>query len=304
MRIEREDVLQGSLGDCGFIAAILSLVGLGMQMELQSALIRSGNTLEARFRFPVQQLSFANSDPGWTYRVDVVKIDDTLPRSTLSEQELRDSGCQLYMAARPGFAFPHALFVPLLEKAWAKYTDAHPDILRSEETRNANGVGYLGIVATDPSLALQALTGLQATEIRRMKNGLDQAFARAIVVCLISGRPCVLQTPVAGKVNGLGRRTPEGVSVNTNTVFTTQFDVTEKATGRAITFVGNHAYGLDVEKSDFAGKSLEEAEVVVINPWGFNCNTKGEFVNDANLRIRLSTLALVMTAVWTVQTPG
>ncbi|KAF2821078.1 hypothetical protein CC86DRAFT_108347 [Ophiobolus disseminans] len=314
-RIEREDARQGPIGDCGFIAAIIALISTGRQLDLTRAITRVGNSLEVRFKFPVEALFFANKSPLFSTRTDVVKIDDKLPSSTLSSEEQSNKGCGGYLAAYPGLgpsiipARP-VLYVPLLEKAWSKYTDAHPEELRSSLAKENNALGYPGIEGTSPALVMQALTGLQAQSFTRLEPGFDSAFGVRVLLCLLFARPCVLGTPNADTLAGLGvKKEPGPAIVNQGGIIGTNKDrafytIIEAETARVLTLVGQHAYALDYENSDIPdgkNKTLENAEVTIINPWQQNANFRDVISEGGSIRMKLKTLIFIMDTVYFVQ---
>lgn len=313
-RIEREDARQGPLGNCGFLAAIIALIGIGRQSDLQRAIIQVGNTLEVRFKYPVEALFFANNSPQFTTRTDLVKIDDKLPATNLSSADRVVKGCDAYLGAYPGTGLPviparPVLYVPLLEKAWAKYTDAYPAKLRPQGSK---AIGYPGIEGTSAALVMQALTGLQAQTYSRTKEGFDINFAIRILLCIVASRPCVFGTPNATTLAGLGvKKEPGPAIINEAGIIATNqdedlYDVLEDGTRRVLTFVGEHAYALDFENSDAIDgtvKTFENAEVTIINPWQKNYNFRLESSKEGSIRLKLKTLAFIMETVYWVQEP-
>lgn len=313
-RLDRDDVRQGPLGNCGFIAALLAMICSGREEQLKSTIMRVGKTLEVRFRSPVKDPRLPSA-PLRAYRTDVFEMDDTIPFCTLSEKERQEKNCWKFLAAYPGEgpgatpadASRAVMFVPLLEKAWAIYTDANPDLLRPQLKDDPTLVGYPGLEGSLAHLALQSLTGLEGGSARRSRIGFDHVVGGLLNGCIAKPCPIVLGTPNAEDLDLVGVKTDKDAvieneigTIATNKNDRAYFDVAEKDTGRVFTLVGTHAYAIDNANSQVAGDNvtLDDAEVTIINPWGANPDASGRVVLPASLQIRLKTLAFVMDSVF------
>ncbi|KAK0740060.1 hypothetical protein B0T18DRAFT_490836 [Schizothecium vesticola] len=313
-RIDREDVIQGPLGDCGFIAAILAMICSGREDQLKAIITRVGSELEVRFRSPIKDPSTPSSSKISAYRTDLFVMDDAIP--FLSDDQLQTQGCWKFLAAYPGNgpgATPNdttrpVMFVPLLEKAWAIYANANPALLHPDNLQNPSLVGYPGIAGTSQHVALQAMTGLDG-EVRFRSGPGAGIIGNIIRLCLVRNCPMSVGTVRnatelldLGPKDANGNITTEIGIISTNPTLHPNgmkylIDVTEKDTGRTITLVHSHAYAVDNENSN-------DVEVVLINPWGKNPDRKGDTSLGGSLRIRLDTLDFVMAGIGFVSPPG
>lgn len=299
------DVRQGGIGDCGLGASVMALASGGWTGYLKKRFQRVGageGSYEVRLAKDGAE--------------QVVAIDDQLPVLT--------GGSTLYCWPYPGFqpvndaalpsedgSYPPTpiFFMPLLEKAFAKFLDANPDW----KSTGPEMTGYLGLEGINPAYALAALTGGTPKFVHRATSGFDTPILAALLTCMMGTAPCVIGTTNATTLGGLG--TPDTTStiwlnptgdravnkgytpgetaglaasdapVSNSTYTIIDFDQVVKTDkgdrSTAITLVGTHAYALDHSQStdwpmQTSVKSLIEARMAILNPWGSNpCSWPG-----------------------------
>lgn len=330
------DVRQGGIGDCGLGASVMALASGGWTRHLTNRFQRVGTgegSYEVRLaKFGVDQ---------------VVAIDDQLPILT--------AGSPAYCFPYPGYqpvndaAKPSEdgtykptpiFFMPLLEKAFAKFLDANPEL----KSTGPEVSGYLGLEGISPAYALAALTGGTPKAVHRTVGGFDVPILAALLTCMTGSAPCVIGTTNATTLEGLGvpdtygsvwlnpaagstGYTPgetSGMAASdkptSNSTYTIiDFDQvvkTEKGDrSTAITLVGTHAYALDHSQStdwplQTSVKSIIDARMAILNPWGLNpcswpgggCGKDGGIYPMASkVPISLRSLAQTIYSVYTVE---
>ncbi|OAL42902.1 hypothetical protein IQ07DRAFT_311090 [Pyrenochaeta sp. DS3sAY3a] len=286
-RVEREDVKQRAIGDCGFMAAVLALIGNDQQVDLRQMLQVSGRTVTAIFRDPSGNGKKVGAVAVQSVRLTRVLSDDTLP--VLSSGDT--NSCPAYGGAQPGPGVNAILYVPFLEKAWAKYMDANPQL-------RINALGYSGIIGTRASLALSAFTGQQPLVVLRTVPNIDGAIVRQLVLCVATFLPCVVGTPSAqflrddkplGPVNSNDQIILADGIVITIRAGTMVF--TDPILNVEITLVLFHYFAIDREQS-FLGDG--DDFIILRNPWGENPDKA-----DPSIKISIVTLSKVITGVET-----
>ncbi|KAF2425331.1 hypothetical protein EJ08DRAFT_401743 [Tothia fuscella] len=197
------------------------------------------------------------------------------------------------------------LYVPFLEKAWAKYL----------------GKGYAGLDGISPTAVLEGLTGLPGQKVRRMFWG-DRNVEPAVADCVRWYRPCVVG--FYGNYwafSPQGREAPHNRSIETSNLIIKcmhgsptrpcgDFRVLEKVTGRTICLSSHHAYAIDVENSDrlnfYSRVPIGSEEVVIISPWSFPFALSalpGGWYAERTTTMRLTTLMDLTISVFFVGHP-
>lgn len=260
-RVEIEDVRQGTIGDCGFLASVIALIANNQQEELKFALQKRETQLIARFFVPATQVLVPGAAASKTMKAIVVRIDDGLPFTT-------KDGCQSFQGAMPCIAEGRPImFVPMLEKAWAKFLDAIEPYPRDSR-------GYLGMTGTPAREALQALTGGNGRLFERQTAGLSLPMASFLVQCINLRRACVVGSPPIDDIR-LGPRFRGSNAIDTEAGVITPVDsqtyqLQEKGTNRNIDIVNLHYYGLEATQPiDGELITFDNAEVIIHNPWCF-----------------------------------
>jgi hypothetical protein len=281
---------------------------------------------------------------GMTYPV---LIDDQLP--ILQQQ---NGNCHNYAGYQPvnDAALPDAdgsypptpiLFMPLLEKAFAKFLDFQPDWRWTP----SGPPGYIGLTSVSPAIALAALTGGTPKPVYRNNSGYDAPIMNALLGCMRGLAPCVIGTTNATTLglvgeldtwggvwlNALGdAATPKGYTpgetaglaapdapTSNITYSLVDFDQIIKTAGKeystSIRMVGNHAYAFAWKQSTtgpLTAETLNDARLRVLNPWGSNpCQSldftcvpdRSEWDNAAQVTHSFRALALTVGAVFTVE---
>ncbi|KAF2396643.1 hypothetical protein EJ06DRAFT_559760 [Trichodelitschia bisporula] len=305
--LRRDDILQVNVGDCGLGAAVLAIIAAGMGEQLERRLVRPAGAAFLQATFDVPGLSSA-ALPGRTVRTTTpvtLRIDDALPVARAG------TGCS---ASHLGFVGstgpPPVLFMPLLEKAVAKFLDLHP------EFRVADGFGYAGLEGIRPAKAIAALTGFESREVSRKKPEFDDDITLALFNCIQLAMPCVVATTNALTLAGLGNGVPQTAPGTTGVIVSGDAGVLATTSNPAYYFVidpvapvakarawvGNHAYAIDHEKTpriDGEEVTLENAVVTLRNPWGFNpVATNVEVIEpDGTFEISFKALAISVDSV-------
>ncbi|BEI82010.1 hypothetical protein CcaverHIS002_0211700 [Cutaneotrichosporon cavernicola] len=292
------DVQQGGIGDCGMGAAIMSLASGGWTRYIKNSFVRVGEG-EGSYEVLLKK-------DGVTQRI---AIDDQLPVLTNANPM-----CWPYPGFQPVLdaAFPGPdgtypptpiFFMPLFEKAFAKFLDANPawKSAKPEET------GYAGLEGVNPAYVLAAVTGGTPKSVWRTRPGFDGPILSALLTCMRGTAPCAISTGNSTTLEGLGMLDTTGTiwlnpggdaamprgytagdtsgmlasdapgSKSTFTVI--DFDQVKPTPdgdrSTVLTFVGNHAYGFDHTRStDFplpaSIDSLIDVRMAALNPWGSN----------------------------------
>lgn len=294
------DVQQGGIGDCGMGAAIMALASGGWTKYIKNSFVRTGEG-EGSYEVLLKK-------DGVTQRM---AIDDQLPVNTPAS-----FACWPYPGFQPvnDAAFPGPngdypptpiFFMPLFEKAFAKFLDANPDWKAQEPDKRVEGYG--GLEGINPAYVLAAVTGGTPKSTWRSRPGFDGPILVSLLNCMRGTAPCAISTGNSTLLEGLGTpdstgtiwlnpagdgAVPKGYtpgdtsgmaasdapgSKSTFTII--DFDQVIKTPNgdrsTALTFVGNHAYGFDHSRStDFpfpnSISSLIDARMSVLNPWGSN----------------------------------
>lgn len=292
------DVQQGGIGDCGMGAAIMALASGGWTKLIKNSFVRTG-AREGSYEVLLKK-------DGTTQRV---AIDDQLPVLTNA-----NPNCWPYPGYQPvnDAAFPGPdgsypptpiFFMPLFEKAFAKFLDANPDW----KSTKPEVTGYAGLEGVNPANVLAAITGGTPKSVWRTKSGFDVPILAALLQCMRADAPCVIGTTNSTTLEGLGTldatqvlwlnpagdaANPRGYSPGDTSGMVASDAPTSKSTytiidfdqvvktdkgdrSTALTMVGNHAYGFDHSRStDFplpdSIESLIDVRMAVLNPWGSN----------------------------------
>jgi hypothetical protein len=331
------DVKQGGLGNCGMGSSVMALAAGGWTQYLRNCLKRVGpgeGSYEVRLF----------KDGEW----QTIAIDDQLPTRTGGAA----SNCRTFPGYQPvldavldpaapgGYRQAGIFFMPLLEKAFAKFLDANPDWSNSPEW------GYFGTEGVHASNVLSALTGGTPRLVRRKTTGYDPHILGALLTCAMGKAPCVVGSanpaaltrlgesdttntvwlnPVAGDYGYEAGRTSGMVAsdapASTKTYTIIDFDQLVQVDGRdrstAVTMVGKHAYAFDHASSTrwpFAPGGVDlltfdKAKASLLNPWGRNpCSWPGGLCGKdggiygmpARLPLSFRTFAMSINTVYTV----
>ncbi|KLT42414.1 hypothetical protein CC85DRAFT_328169 [Cutaneotrichosporon oleaginosum] len=330
------DVQQGGIGDCGLGASVMALAAGGWTRYLKNSFTRVG-TGEGSYEVLLKR-------DGVTQRI---AIDDQLPVRTAGSA----SNCWPYPGYQPvedavvdatdprGYKKTPIFFMPLLEKAFAKFLDANPDW----KSTPPEVMGYLGLEGINPSFALAALTGGTPKPVYRTRAGFDPFILGAVLTCMIGDAPCVIGTTNATTLEGLGMKdTTQTIWLNpdrsegyapgntagmtasdspkSNSTYTViDFDQVVVVDGRdrstALTLVGTHAYAFDHSAStdwplQNSVSAWNEARINIVNPWGSNpcswpgggCGKDGGiYPQAARLPLSLRTFVQTIYSVYTVE---
>lgn len=265
---------------------------------------------------PIRKIAFRFKYPG---KEATVLIDDQLPTLT-------SGNCSPYLGFQPTLdavcpgpdgTYPptNVFFVPLLEKAFAKYIDAYEE-LRSPSTREAGLTGYDGLTGIRPDVALAAFTGGQPNAIFRDLDSVAPVIL-ALLRCIRDDVICAVDT-YPSSLDGMGPQDKYGVvhllgdsgwaasnSQWNQSVSYTVIDFDNlNAEGRShlVEMIGLHAYGIDYAATPYPGI------VKLLNPWGCNptysdqsgyCST----YNGPQLELSLRVYASMLRAVYWVENP-
>jgi hypothetical protein len=280
------DVKQGYLGDCGFGAALMTLIANGHKSDIINSLtLATDNTMTAHFKTVKSNLQKRNGAPpvGRVTTTDVA-IDDQLPSSSECGDGVR------FQNSAEGVTY-----VPFLEKAWAKYVDVNTQF----RSRNVDDTGYFGLTGTSPAEVMKAITGRNAVSTFRSKPTGDMDIINTLAWCVHFNLPCVVGTPslledggVWGlpKPNIFGRITTDnalmyadkGSSDIPGTIGVVDL---EQVTG--LRFVPDHAYAV------IGVELTEEGNLVeLLNPWGWNPSVKDVGYQEENKSLKISFSAL------------
>jgi hypothetical protein len=294
-RVEREDIRQGGIGDCGFVAAVLSLIGNDQQQQLQQALtFITPELIIARFREPSTFPIFSGGQSIKTSIAHEIRIDDEV---AVLKKRADGAGCHLYVGAYPGKDVQAVMFMPLLEKAWVKFLDVNPKF------KGASDHGYLGITGTQANIALQALTGKEGHVILRSQPDLDIPILVQIFRCINEGIACVAGILDAKDLSSLGTKGSDEIirssAGNIATSDNVTYSIIEKS-GNVATLVGHHYYAIDRELTpiiDGTTVTIANAIVTLHNPWGQNPEIGRPSGGDGTVRIGLFALASMIGGI-------
>ena len=162
---------------------------------LQNLLNRMSPTILVKH--PTGQYFWANFiQNGNSKSKQIVLIDDRLARGKDTEVW----PCKDYLSFKP---FEGSYFIPLLEKAFAKFVDNYPEEFRSSSVRAHDGLaevyGINGLRGISGAKVIQALRGgMNKTVIRNYagEGGPTTADIQAALVnCIVKNIPCTSGTP-------------------------------------------------------------------------------------------------------------
>jgi hypothetical protein len=266
---------------------------------------------------PVKQLAFRFKYPG---KEATVLIDDKLPTLTsgvcgtyLGFQPTLDAVCQ--NPSTGVYDSTNVFFVPLFEKAFAKYIDAFPE-LRSQQTSDNGYTGYLGLEGIRPDIVLASITGGQPqSEFRNLES--TAPIILALLRCIRDDIICAVDT-YPSSLEGMGPKDEFGtvhllgdsgwVSSNTQWNQSVSYtvidfdDLNSEGRSHLQEMIGLHAYGIDYLSTPFPGI------VKLLNPWGCNptysdqsgyCST----YNGPQLEMSLRVFVSMLRAVYWVEDP-
>ncbi|KAI9801727.1 MAG: hypothetical protein M1833_002409 [Piccolia ochrophora] len=292
-----EDIKQGGVGDCAFGASVLALIG----SNRWEARIAGQYNLKTGVRNAYFDVEFVNTD-GKAY---VVQIDDTLPVTN-------DTTCHRYMGFQATLAANNqrVVYMPLLEKAWAKYLDAKPELKRSEPKKT----GYQGLEGTGARDVLPALTGWPVRFAARGGPGRDATIAANTLLSIVLYQPTVLSSPNFESLKTLGSYWDEGSQLATlelggitiinrknNVLLYTRFS---DASQHYI--IAGHAYALTPDNDFRQGGILttwQEAPTVLRNPWGKNPIGPNES-GPPTLTLTIEEIAMIFIRITSVIPPS
>jgi hypothetical protein len=269
----------------------------------------------------IRQIAFRFKYPG---KEALVMIDDTLPTLTsgacwpyLGFQPTLDAVCPAEDGSYPP---TNVFFVPLLEKAFAKYIDAFPE-LRSSSATEAGWTGYKGLTGISPAVALATFTGGTPNVIFRDLESVAPVILQ-LLRCVRDDIICAVDTYEAGTLEGMGPKDDYGVvhllgdsgwaAPNTQwnqTVSYTLIDFDNlNAEGRSslVQMIGTHAYGIDYAATPYPGI------VKLLNPWGCNpvwedqngyCESEKAQKGGPRVELSLRVYASMLRAVYWVENP-
>jgi hypothetical protein len=278
-----DDVDQQSLGDCGVGAAMIALRDNNAR-GLRNMLTSGSNTKDLQFRF------YYNS------KSTVVHIDDKLPF---------DPDCSTGQLGSFQITNNNA-YVPLTEKALAKFFDAYPDL------RNTKTPGYAGLINIDAATVMSAISNVRAIRVLHPvspnHSSMVLSYTNAIIKCMNDKHPCTLATPT---VEGLARvyNLPGVTSFDTAAArqirfdddMVSFFDVDQNV---SVQLEGRHWYALLRSKGPNnipATASANTPNNIILtlrNPWGHNPHPTGR--DSAEVRVSLRALAAVTVQVGTL----
>lgn len=304
------DVHQGGIGDCGMGAAMIALVTSGWIENIRGSVVEphglpddaQGDSSIA-FKFQM------------TNKTDIVLVDDKLP--SLSNNSFDYCHDYLgYQAVDDGSMQP-TIFMPIFEKAFAKWLDYRPELRSSQTT----GTGYAGLEAVGANIVMAAVLGSTPKRVWRQTSGYDQGLVAALSRCFNGATPCVIGTPSIDNLGILGSKDSTGMiyqpengtpvvyvadqQPQNKMAFTViDFDQEHNGTAAVVQLVSNHAYAIYQRGSSDPTKGLVAARVALINPWGHNPDLwhkpSGAGVDKAEVVISLRALQLVIHSVYWV----
>ncbi|KAI9792596.1 MAG: hypothetical protein M1833_001049 [Piccolia ochrophora] len=291
-----EDIQQGGVGDCGLGASVLALIG----SNRWEARIAGQYDLTTGVRNAYFDVEFVNQD-GTAY---VVQIDDTLPVTT-------DGKCWKYI----GFQVTQAannqmvLYMPLIEKAWAKYLDAKPELKSYPEK-----TGYLGLEGSDPGKVLQALTGWEIRYAAHAGSGPDTTIAAYTLLATLFYQPTVFSSPSLEDLETLGsswdaKTSTATLELGTLAIVNAEGHVmkyTRYSDGSEHYVVATHAYALtpdDDLRGGIKASTWQQASVVLRNPWGVNPSSPDQTGGPPTLKLTIGEVSQIFGQIWSVLPP-
>jgi hypothetical protein len=302
-------------------SALMSLASQGIGRDswtyYLAKTIESVTIVPGKDGAPVKQLAFRFIYPG---KEATVLIDDKLPTLTsglcgtyLGFQPTLDAVCQ--NPSTGAYDSTNVFFVPLFEKAFAKYIDAFPE-LRSQQTRDNGYTGYLGLEGIRPDIVLASITGGEPqSEFRNLES--TAPIILALLRCIRDDIICAVDT-FPSTLEGMGPKDEYGVvhllgdsgwaSSNTQWNQSVSYTVIDfdnlNSEGRSHLqeMIGLHAYGIDYLSTPFPGI------VKLLNPWGCNPTYSDEdgycsTYNGPQLEMSLRVFVSMLRAVYWVENP-
>lgn len=326
------DVHQGGIGDCGMGAAVMALAAGGWTKYLTHMFTKTNFEGDSR----VITATFQKDG-----KTTPVLIDDQLP-----VLQNANPNCWPYPgyqpvndAAYPDLSKPTPIFfMPLFEKAFAKFLDVTPEW----KSAKADTRGYEGLEGVNPAYVLAAITGGVPKSVWRTKDGFDGPILAALVTCMRGLAPCAIGTTNATTLAGLGTipadgalwLNPAGSAAKPNAYTPGQTSgllasdaPTSKGTytivdfdqvihtpqgdrSTAITMVGNHAYAFEWTTSTHVPFTtpMVDWDMRILNPWGRNpcqwpggCGGAGNFDEPAQVSTSFRSFAQTVAGVFTVE---
>ncbi|RYF48213.1 MAG: hypothetical protein EOO38_10610, partial [Cytophagaceae bacterium] len=275
--------------------------------------LRGNNQINSLSR-ALAQVAFAPDAPVYRARfyatgtaVDVF-IDDQLPTKDTSDGICGGKKAPVSFKAAEG-----NYYVPLFEKAWAKYVDAHL-LFASGATQEKDAHGYLVLESMPAKNVLRGVTGRARKMVYKTTTKNDYKFLQAIIDCLNGPQTCVFGSADANhlaKTLGPPNKfnvypVPGGRIFRDNKVTYTLLD--KDQSDERVTIVGNHAYALMRSQSPgvLGAASFEPNEILITirNPWGCNPDSYSDgtcTAEDGDILISLRGLAAVMDSIYTLQ---
>ena len=264
------DVQQGGIGNCGFGAAMLAIRGNDMMSDLNYALRQTDYSVNnPRFRARFRAINGVTTE---------ILLDDKLPYQD----------CYKSLAS---FAAPcKHYYVPLMEKAFVKFLDAHPDwrtidgsLGAAEKKEVKSWTGYRAMQSIDPRNVMRAITGQRRRNVYRRKANFDQVFANNMIKCLNGPYGCALLTPHVDNYVSSWGKFPKGKTRH----FTDGAQIQPAADGIFVVYdrdndfkahylASSHWYAIIRNKSPSKITPLQahnlanDIMVTIRNPWGCN----------------------------------
>ncbi len=258
------DVRQGGIGNCGFGASILALVGNNQRILLRDVL--KLYTSSPGIYFVVA--TFKSFVKGGTPASHPVHLDDSLP---FLDTARSTGNCYPNLGYQGIPAQPNQVLldVAFLEKAWAKYVNVYP-ILRS---RGTTAKGYLGTTGANSSRVLEAFTGGQARQKRRAKGS---TLETTVTACIINKVACTIGTPNVSSQSeyleaAVNNRVLE-ISYRNNEEGELAYMIVKDPwnRNRQVILAGQHAYAI-INSGSKATKDANGNKAILVqlaNPWG------------------------------------
>jgi hypothetical protein len=209
-----------------------------------------------------------------------VDVDNDLPVKTASS-----SSCPKYLGYQ-GIVVDKVQknWVPILEKAWAKYLNA----FRFLSTRPGE-IGYGGIRSSRADRVMAAITGGLSARLRTCSStDTPCVFASGTYEGFANGKyggdgfsndegDVVFLKNSVGRVLGLIQR----VRYDNGTVFDNHIRVYDANQARWVHVLTNHAMVIDRSKSLWSTQG-KRCSVTPVNPWGYNPVDRAEDLNGVN----------------------
>jgi hypothetical protein len=302
--------------------AIMSLTGNGFGLESWTQYLVKTVSYTVSDLQGIRQLAFRFKYPG---KEALVMIDDQLPTLTSGRS------CMPYLGFQPTLAAVHqaddgswpptnVFFVSLLEKAFAKYIDAFPELRSSNATKN-KWTGYKGLEGMNPATVLAAFTGGTPRHLTRDLKDITPIILQ-LLTCIADDVICAVDTYEAGTLDGMGPKDEHGVVrlldnagwASPNTAWNQNLsyslidwdNVNDKGRAKLVQMIGNHAYGIDRKATAYPGL------VALLNPWGCNpawedkqggCWSEEAKNGGPRVKLSLRVYASMLRAVYWVEKP-